>query len=207
MTDSDPPRTTGVVLAGGESTRFRGGNKALATVDGERFVERVLAAVTSVSDTRPVLAVRTHRQREVIDDGLESAPRYAYDVEQFSGPLAGLYGALDVVETPWVLVTGCDMPFLSVQVLSELSEHRWTRAGDAVVPVAEDGSIEPLHAFYRRSALLDAGGNLSPTAGMKAVPRTLTDVEYVSASDLPAHVSLARSTTNVNTLDQLRRHR
>lgn len=198
---------TGVVLAGGASTRFSGRHKALATFRGERFIERALDTLKVITDVRPVVVLRTSAQRTLLETHLDDVDsvRFAYDDRSFAGPIAGLYGALEAIETPWIFACGCDMPLLAPELLRWLRDRLSVRSPDAVVPVNEDGSVEPLHAFYRRSAFVGARSQLSPTDGVRSLLTYLGDVEYLSPGDVPEESTFTRSLTNINTREELRR--
>ncbi|GGC65682.1 molybdenum cofactor guanylyltransferase [Haloferax sulfurifontis] len=221
------PDATAVVLAGGESTRFGHGHKALATLDGESLIRRVVGTLRTVTGRPPIVAVRTADQRERLAAALPAAwdVRFVRDAERLSGPLAGVSAAASAAETPWLFVAGCDMPLLEPHAVAALFERAASRNGDgdrlisadgdrpastggdrsvppAIVPVSERGH-EPLHALYRRSAVRDNVSELAPDDGLGALLDRLDGVEYVGFDALPA--SVGRSVTNVNTRTELAR--
>ena len=65
------------------------------------------------------------------------------------GPLMGLMTGLKHVEgvSEWALGTGCDMPFISSELIQCLKSHR-TAEAEIVMPRI-DGQFYPLCAFYR----------------------------------------------------------
>jgi molybdopterin-guanine dinucleotide biosynthesis protein A len=202
----DSPAVTGVVLAGGNSRRFDAGDKALATLDGETFIERVLGELRASTAQPPIVAVRTETQREHLRRALASSwdGHFVLDDSSLTGPLAGLLSACKTASTPWLFVVGCDMPLLDSKTIAELLARvpqRTVRAPDAVVPVSQPGRREPLHAVYRRSAIIERRRDLSNGSSLNALLSALDNVEYVSSSELPqvAHLSM----TNVNTVAEL----
>jgi molybdopterin-guanine dinucleotide biosynthesis protein A len=86
-------------------------------------------------------------------------------------PLAGIAAALEASSRSWVFVVGCDMPFLSEELIAAL-EARLSGA-DAVVPMGTGGP-EPLHTFYSRRILRAARARLS--RGPTGVQAFLRDV-------------------------------
>ncbi|MCB9654830.1 MAG: molybdenum cofactor guanylyltransferase [Deltaproteobacteria bacterium] len=74
------------------------------------------------------------------------------DAPEGVGPMGGFLGAcLYATErmVPWVLLLGCDMPFVSASLLDTLSRARGDGEGvDAVTPCAQ-GHLQPLCTFYR----------------------------------------------------------
>ncbi|ELZ60660.1 MULTISPECIES: molybdenum cofactor guanylyltransferase [unclassified Haloferax] len=215
------PDATAVVLAGGESTRFGPGHKALATLDGEPLIRRVVGTLRAVAGRPPIVAVRTADQRERLAAALprDWDVRFVRDDPGLSGPLAGVAAAADTVTTSWLFVAGCDMPLLEPHAVAALFECVARRDGDgerpgpsggdrdrpgppAIVPVSERGH-EPLHALYRRSAVRDHVSELAPDDGLGALLDRLDGVEYVGFDALPESVD--RSVTNVNTRTELAR--
>lgn len=135
---------TGVVLAGGASSRFGGAHKGLMALGGQRIVDRVLGALRGAADD--VLVVAN-------DPDIRSAlpgVRTRGDERSERGGLVGLYTALSLAEHG-ALVVAWDMPFVNTDLLKELR-----RLGEqetvAVVPDGPHG-LEPLCAYYPRSCL------------------------------------------------------
>jgi molybdenum cofactor guanylyltransferase len=144
LKDIDPSLKglTGVILAGGKSTRY-GTNKAFAEVQGVRLIERTIRVMGSVC---PRLLLVTNTPAE-----------YAYlhlpmveDLIKGLGPLGGIYTGLEVIDDEDGLFVACDMPFLR----EDLLRYMVTLAGDfdAVVPRV-DWMVEPLHALYTKKCL------------------------------------------------------
>jgi molybdopterin-guanine dinucleotide biosynthesis protein A len=197
----------GVVLAGGDSTRFGDAEKATATLDGEPLVARVAGAVRDATGRDPVVAVRRDAQAGRLSTVLGSV-EFVYDAPGFEGPLAGLLGALDAVETPRLFACGCDMPLLSADAVAWLAETVPVERADALAPAHPDGTPEPMHALYRREAVECARAELPTSGGVHALLDAL-DAETVPLSAAPEDVGLADSVTNVNTREELaavRRH-
>jgi len=193
-------RVTGVVLAGGDSTRFGDAEKALATLEGDPLVARAAAAVREATDATPVVAARRDAQAARLSTVLDDAT-FAYDDPDYAGPLAGLVGAAPAAETPWLFVCGCDMPLLSARAVEWLADRLPDEAA-ALAPVQPDGTPEPLHAVYRREAVAAAADGLPRAAGVHALLDALS-VETVPIGAAPPDVPLADSVTNVNTPEEL----
>jgi molybdopterin-guanine dinucleotide biosynthesis protein A len=193
-----PAPVTGVVLAGGHSTRFGPENKALADFDGETVLERVLEVVDACTDRPPILAVRSAEQRAELESVVgERSVHFAVDREGFEGPVAGLAGAIDGVASPWLLVSACDMPLVSRDALDWLAAQRGPDL-DAVAPT-EDGQYHPLLTCYRRSAVADALPKLPGAAGPRVLLEWLDRVRDVPVESTPAGVDLERSLISVDT--------
>ncbi len=145
----------GVILAGGQATRYGGRPKGLERVGGRRVVDRVADALALATDELLLIANDPA--------GAEWLPgvRVASDVRPGCGSLGGIHAALVHAGTS-ALVVAWDMPFLAPALLQELR----AAGEDADVAVPESGSrrgVEPLCAFYRPTCIapiehaLDAG--------------------------------------------------
>lgn len=137
---------TGIILAGGASSRF-GSNKALASWSGEeKLVERVCGVMNSLFSQNLVLV-----KDPVQFDFLEKSGVGIYqDLFAETHSLGGICSGLHYAPTERVFVCGCDMPHLQPALVRALWE---AGAGyDAVVP-AWQGRLQPLCGFYSKSCL------------------------------------------------------
>ncbi len=130
---------TGVILAGGESSRF-GSNKALAQLNGSMLIEKAASTLEHVFSKR-LLVTNAKGMYEFL-----GWPEIE-DVFAGAGPLAGIHAALKQVQTEKAFITACDMPFLDSGFIRYLCEIKgeW----DIVLPWTESGP-EPLFAVYSR---------------------------------------------------------
>jgi molybdopterin-guanine dinucleotide biosynthesis protein A len=132
---------TGVILAGGQATRFGGRPKGLELVRGTRIIDRVASALRDVTDK--LLLVANDADAASWLPGV----RTVSDPRPGAGSLGGLYAAVVHAGTS-VLVVAWDMPFVPSALLRALRDA----GADADAAVPESGSrrgLEPLCAFYR----------------------------------------------------------
>jgi molybdopterin-guanine dinucleotide biosynthesis protein A len=129
-----------IVLAGGRSSRF-GSDKLVARVDGERLLDRVVAALSGLV-TEIVLVSEPGASRE-LPAGVTVPLRLVSDPEAFGGPLVGLLAGLEAAKEPLVIAVGGDMPSIVPDVLGLL-----------VGRLAADDT--------RQAAVLDARGRRVP---------------------------------------------
>lgn len=134
----------GFILAGGASSRM-GTDKALLSLGGLTFVERIAGAMRS---TTPDVRVVSARQESF---SLE-LPIVA-DVHRDCGALGGLHAALLACRAPWALVVSCDLPFVTGELFARLREFRGAET-DAVAPLQRDGRPQPLCALYSTAGCL-----------------------------------------------------
>ena len=137
-------RCSGIILAGGEASRFGGRDKGLERVGGRRIIDRVADALRAASDELVIVANAADAPRW-IDNA-----RVVRDVLHERGSLAGLYTALATVSDA-CLVVAWDMPFVPPALLSALREEG-ERSQSVVVPEA-NGRMQPFCAYYRRDAI------------------------------------------------------
>lgn len=133
---------TGVILAGGESSRM-GRNKALLEVNGEPMIGTAYRRMAELFDN-VLLVTNTPEIYEFIPC------RKLADIYPCMGPLAGIHAALSGCSGDRVFVTACDMPSLNPHLIRELGSIQ--RGADVVIPETP-GGLEPLHAFYAKSCL------------------------------------------------------
>ena len=82
------------------------------------------------------------------------------------GPLGGIEAALRVCESPYLFVFGCDMPWLSEDMIRKQADD-FLRAPADILAARIGGLFEPLHSLYSRSILTSLAGYIegggSPT--------------------------------------------
>lgn len=208
-TENRAESVQGVVLAGGDSTRFEAGDKALATVDSQPIVGRILDVVAQTTSREPAIAVRTDAQRARYASAVDRSVRFVFDVPDSDGPLAGIVGAATTLDARWLFCCGCDMPLLDPTAVSWMIDQLPTAPTnshptvDAVAFEQPTGMLEPLHTLYCRPSVIELQRTLPRTAGPRQLLSELETVQTITAADLPADIPLERSTTNVNTVDEL----
>ena len=139
-------RVTGVILAGGMSTRL-GRDKAVEPLAGQPLIGRVLSMLSDVTDTSVVVVNDEARGAEL---PLPEDVDVAVDAYPDSGSLGGIFTGLQAASANWALVVACDMPFLNPTLLARMLELRTDH--DVIVPVL-DGRPEPTHALYSKACL------------------------------------------------------
>jgi molybdopterin-guanine dinucleotide biosynthesis protein A len=133
---------TGAILAGGASSRM-GRDKSLLPLNGRTMIEHVIAPVREVCDPLCIVADRADDLRPF---GLPVIP----DRIRSIGPLGGIHAALHALDADEIVITGCDTPFLSADLLRYILNA--PSSAPARVARAADG-IHPLCGVYRREAL------------------------------------------------------
>ncbi len=134
-------RVTGIILAGGKSTRM-GCDKVLLEMDKKTLLERAIELVEPLCQS--VLISSNNPVHEKF--GLEIIP----DEIKNCGPMGGIYTCLKKSKTDWNFVISVDSAFVEPGFVQFLI----SKVGDfnAVVPIHKKGK-EPLIAFYHKSCL------------------------------------------------------
>jgi len=131
----------GAVLAGGAARRYGGRPKGLVELGGRRILDRIVDAVSAVTDGAPLLVANAPEGAAWRPD-LRTVP----DVRPACGSLGGIYTA--VVSGPGpVLCVAWDMPFVTLELLRALVEG--AARYDAFLPESDGRrGVEPLCAVY-----------------------------------------------------------
>ncbi len=139
---------TGVVLAGGYSTRFGDEDKAFAEIDGTPMLARVVDRLSRTVETVIVSCRDDQRASfETVLDGVGESPiQFVTDPQPDGGPLVGITTAFETVDSTYAAVVGCDMPFCDPSFVEFLFDQALTH--DAAVPEREDGHLQPMQAVY-----------------------------------------------------------
>jgi molybdopterin-guanine dinucleotide biosynthesis protein A len=123
-------------------------NKALLDVGGATILDRILAALGPLVDERVLL---TNDASLAHVGGL----RLVWDPQPHAGVLPALAAGLASTAADVCLTVACDMPFASRRVFDNLLEMLASEGADVVIPRTA-GFLEPMHAVYRRRAVLEA---------------------------------------------------
>jgi len=186
-------KITGVIQAGGRSTRMGGEPKALLELAGKRIVERVVDALSTVLDD--LLVVTNTPERYEFLHLPMVADRYPD-----GGSLGGIFTGLEAAGGDAAFTVACDMPFLSPDVVRLVL----ARAGDAdVVIPCVNGQYETMHALYAKACLAPMEARLR--AGQLRIVGFFPDVRVleIDAAAVARHRAPEVAFMNVNTPDEL----
>jgi len=123
-------KIVGVLLAGGQSRRMGGGDKALRPLDGQTLLDHVIARV------RPqVAALVVNANGDPVRFARLGLPVVADSIPDFAGPLAGILAGLDWTaanrpDCPLVISLATDAPFLPRDLVARLVEGMDAQGAD-----------------------------------------------------------------------------
>lgn len=173
--------TTGVVIAGGRSTRFGDADKAVASLAGIPMIRRVADQLAG-----PVDALVVNCRADQIPAIREALAGYEHEVTIVEdevpdeGPMAGIRNGLRAVESEYAFVAACDMPFLDPTLVEFIFER--ARGHDAAVPRIGDGWFQTTHAVYRAEPMADAC-DVALANDERKIIAPLFELDYVVVSE------------------------
>ncbi len=182
-----------VINAGGESRRM-GQPKALLPVRGKALLAHMVAQLTPVIKTPPLIVIndaallaQSHIETEFL-----AVPDHYPGMGSLGGIASGLAHC-----SQWAIMLACDLPFVNAELLAwmaDLGSDDW----DAIVPQV-DGYAQPLHALYHRRCLPAIEARLA--ADERRVVSFLADVRVrvVTEAEARRWDPTLRSFYNVNT--------
>ena len=195
---------TGVILAGGENTRFSGEQKALMKIGGIRILDRIFNVMTAVFND--IILVTNTPERY-----LEWDATIVTDLLPVKSSLTGIYTGLFYARTDYAFCTAGDTPFLRKEMVTAVVDGI-SPGIDIVMPETEFGR-EPLCAVYARSCLEPARTSIengrfkimrafrkknvkviSEKTARKADPRLLSFFNVNTPEDLQRAKIIARDT-------------
>ncbi|MGA2913738.1 MAG: molybdenum cofactor guanylyltransferase [Methanoregula sp.] len=187
-----------VVLVGGEARRANGQEKYFFTYLGRTFIEHLVDSLQQVVD-EIILVARDPEQCKRFNS-IEGV-RCITDIRLRIGPVGGLHAGSLAAQGDLIFVSACDMPCIDPKVIAYLFDH--IDYYDAVIPRWNPDMLEPLHAVYRRTALvkyLECHNSQS----LREMVMNLS-AKYIMVDELQLIDPELRTFTNINKLEDLER--
>jgi molybdopterin-guanine dinucleotide biosynthesis protein A len=187
---------SGVVLVGGEAKRAGGREKYFFSYCGQTFIERLFSILDDVVDEIIVVAKDPDQCARFTDF---HHVRVIPDIRQGIGPIGGLHAGVREAKGDLIFVVACDMPCVHPGVIDLLFSR--INDYDAVIPTWNHDMLEPLHAVYRREALvayLENHQSLSLRAMVKNLNSRYLNVEEIRRIDPDL-----KTFTNINKIEDL----
>lgn len=182
---------TGVILAGGLSTRY-GQNKAFLRIEGIRVIDRIAEKMKKVF-TRVILVTNQKRDFEYLELPMVE------DLIKGLGPIGGIYTGLSNIEEQAGFFVACDMPLLHKGLIRYMVENIDNHS--AVVPSIGE-FVEPLHALYARSCLGPIKGLIDAKRYQVRLFYDRIPVRYVREDEIRRFCSPDEAFLNINTPEE-----
>jgi molybdopterin-guanine dinucleotide biosynthesis protein A len=198
MNATPQPMCSGVIIAGGRSTRFGEQDKVVADLAGVPMIRRVAKRLEGVVDEL-VVNCRAD-QTAAIERALSGmAVDFAEDPETDTGPIAGIHTGLTALDTEYTTVVAADMPLVDPAFVSHLFDRAAGR--DGAVP-RHDGWLQPTQAVYRTGAMADACA-AALSRGDRRLRTALSNLNYVVVDEAETREYTELDTfTNLNTREE-----
>ncbi|SEQ54920.1 molybdenum cofactor guanylyltransferase [Hyunsoonleella jejuensis] len=135
----DKTNITGIILAGGKSSRM-GSDKGLLMLNDKPFIQYSIDAlkplvseIIIVSDTPEYDAFGLKRITDITKD---------------AGPVSGIYSGLEASKTELNLILSCDIPLITSEVLQQLIDA--IDDTSEIIQAESNGKSMPLIALYKK---------------------------------------------------------
>ena len=164
MTDVD-----GLILAAGRSSRMVSGNKVQALLAGKTLLEQVVARLAPQVDNLFINGDPAVCEQACGD---QLYPFIVDKLEDFQGPLTGLYSALvsdQLSDATYLMLTPCDGPFIPANLVAELHQLILRERAD-IACIRYQGAAQPTFTLWHKSVvkavekalLVDKNGGFKP---------------------------------------------
>jgi len=186
----------GAILSGGENRRIPV-LKGFLKVSGQTILERSIAVLSRVFDK---VVISTNMPEQYFALGIPMIG----EIRKEKCPMTGILSVLVATGADAVFVVGCDMPFISENLIRFMvQEHRARGAEqgyDAVIPVFR-GKKEPLFGIYTKALIPFIETTFQ--GGERRITEMLVParVRYVTEDEVRAVDPLGDSFVNVNTME------
>ena len=133
-------------------------------------------------------------------NGIEGV-RCITDIRTGTGPIGGLHAGTLAARGEEIFVSACDMPCVDPRIVTLLFNR--IDGYDAAIPRWNPDMLEPLHAVYRRSALvayLEDHTSFSLRSMVKGM-----NTNYISIDEIRAIDHELTTFTNINKMEDLER--
>ena len=150
---------TGLILAGGLSTRMGGRDKGLQLLEWRPMITHIIERLQP--QVGPLL-INANLNQEAYE--LFSLPIIADVISNFVGPLAGLHAGLSHCTTPYLLSVPCDCPFFPTDLARRLSDALMSSGADvayAVMINQNQTEHHPVFCLLKRDVMVGLGEYLS----------------------------------------------
>ena len=185
---------TALILVGGMASRANYLPKYLFQYKEKTFLDRQIGVLRTVCD-EIIVSCRDEEQCHEISD--LPVDIKVTDVKKQAGPVEGIRIGSAAAHGEYIFVVACDMPLISPSVIAYLFELALT--AEVVIPRWNDGTLEPLHAVYRRNTLQQYFTNHSPRRLIE-IAMTLDSV-MVPVDDIKKYDPELQSFMNINDLE------
>ena len=139
---------TGIILAGGQSRRFGGGDKYLMELNGRLLIDHIVGRVRPQTDD---LIINSPSSNELLEK--RNLPIIPDSIQGYAGPLAGILTGMEWVlknksECHWIVTFPSDAPFIPKDCVEKMKICAEKEKAN-IVCSASGGRAHPVCALWR----------------------------------------------------------
>ena len=189
-----------IILCGGRSLRM-GKDKGSLVLNDKPMILHVLDTVKDIAD-EIIIVLRDPEQIESYNSFLEDEHvQIVADKVKDQGPLFGILTGLLQIKSSYAQVLPCDSPLISKAFVLKMFRIAKSNEFDAIVPIWDDGHIEPLHSLYKKNVINVICDLIKKEKrNVRSLIESL-NVEYIDVEDLD---ETTMSFQNINTLQDFK---
>ncbi|ONI39637.1 hypothetical protein AN639_02475 [Candidatus Epulonipiscium fishelsonii] len=133
-----------LILMGGQNKRMKGQHKAFLNINNTSFLQTI---ISNIGQLAPIYI-------SVNDASIVKDISYPVleDVYNNIGPIGGIYSSLNRIPYKYVFVVGCDMPFISADIVQYLYNHIDAET-DCTILSDNKGRLFPTAGIYSTSLI------------------------------------------------------
>jgi len=186
-------KVTGIILAGGKSTRM-GEDKGLILLNDIPMIEYLINVFSDLKI--PVIIISNNE-----DYNQFNLPVYQ-DIEKEKGPAGGILSALTFSKTQKNIIVSCDTPFITVELINFLLDSH--QNNQVTIPKYEN-RIHPLIGVYEKEV------SKSFEESIRENQLRIRDIlKKLDTKEVELPLSIIKNghcLTNINTKQQLNQHK
>ena len=137
---------SGVILAGGDSSRFNGIIKSKIVINGRTIISRIIDTLDELFDE---IIIVTNRPEEFTE---YSSCKIIGDCIFNKGPLGGIHAALKMTDKEALFVVAGDMPLIDKDYIARQVDFYMKNVCEVLIP-SVNNYIEPLHGIYKHTIM------------------------------------------------------
>jgi molybdopterin-guanine dinucleotide biosynthesis protein A len=149
-----------IILSGGNATRM-GGEKPFRKLNNGYMIENVINVLTEKNIQFTIVFKHLNNlNSDDINKQLYLVKKYnqtiTWDIIPNKGPLIGIFSGMRLLNSEWIIILPCDMPFISKNSIDRLINQipiAESKKCNCIIPKHKNGHIEPLFSIYKKSSI------------------------------------------------------
>ncbi|MCS3924860.1 molybdenum cofactor guanylyltransferase [Methanosalsum natronophilum] len=190
-----------LILAGGYGVRLGNIDKGLIQLGFQTLLERIINTGNQLS-AEIIISFRDENQKQVYANNIShflNINKIVFDKREGIGPLEGIFQGAKIASSKYIFITAVDMPFINKNVIELICKY--AQNYDAVIPIWENGRLEPLHSVYRTNILIkESDRSIKRGERYVIAPiRNFENIFYLNTNIIRSIDPELKSFTNINT--------